>query len=83
MILANLVLGEMVVPEFLQTQCTAANLARALADILDDTPARRRQQEAFRRLDAILGSHDAAPSERAARAVLDLLARRDELRSDR
>lgn len=75
-ILANLVLGELVVPEFLQTQCTAANLARALADILDDTPARRRQQDAFRRLDTILGSGDAVPSERAAGAVLDLLAER-------
>src|SRR5262249_753809 len=76
-ILANLVLGEMVVPEFLQTQCTPANLARALADILADTPARRRQQDAFRRLDALLGSADAAPSERAAVAVLDLLAKHD------
>ena len=75
-ILANLVLGELVVPEFLQTQCTAANLARALADILDDTPARRRQQDAFRRLDTILGSDDAVPSERAAGAVLALLAER-------
>jgi len=75
-ILANLVLGEMVVPEFLQTQCTAANVARALGDILEDTPARRRQQDAFRRLDTILGSDDAVPSERAAGAVLDLLAER-------
>jgi len=75
-ILPNLVLGEMVVPEFLQTQCTAANVARALGDILEDTPARRRQQDAFRRLDTILGSDDAVPSERAAGAVLDLLAER-------
>jgi len=75
-ILANLVLGELVVPEFLQTRCTAANLAWALADVLDDTPARQRQQDAFRRLDTILGSGDAVPSERAADAVLDLLAER-------
>jgi lipid-A-disaccharide synthase len=75
-ILANLVLGEVVVPEFLQTQCTAANLAAALANIVNDTPARRRQQDAFRRLDSILGIADVTPSERAARAVLDLLAQR-------
>ncbi|HKF99306.1 MAG TPA: lipid-A-disaccharide synthase [Xanthobacteraceae bacterium] len=75
-ILANLVLGEMVVPEFLQTKCTAANLGLALADILDDTPARRRQQNAFARLDEILGTADVSPSERAAQAVLDLLAKR-------
>ena len=76
-ILANLVLGEQVVPEFLQTKCTAANLAAALLEILDDTPARHRQQDAFKRLDALLGIEGALPSERAARAVLELLAERD------
>jgi lipid-A-disaccharide synthase len=75
-ILPNLVLGEMVVPEFLQTRCTAANLAEALTEILGDTPARRRQEEAFGRIDAILGVHDKPPSARAADAVLDLLAQR-------
>jgi lipid-A-disaccharide synthase len=76
-ILPNLVLGEMVVPEFLQTACTPANLAAALADILDDTPVRRRQQDAFKRLDAILGADGTMPSERAAQAVFDLLAQRN------
>jgi lipid-A-disaccharide synthase len=75
-ILANLVLGENVVPEFLQTECTADNLGAALANVLDDTPVRRRQEDAFTRLDHILGAGDVSPSERAARAVLDLLARR-------
>ncbi len=74
-ILANLVLGEMVVPEFLQTRCTVAHLAPALAEVLGDTPARARQEEAFKRLDAILGADNVSPSERAAGAVLDLLAR--------
>jgi lipid-A-disaccharide synthase len=78
-ILANLVLGEIIVPEFLQTQCTAGNLAAALSDLLDDTPARRRQQDAFKRLEAILGTDDVMPSERAAQAVLDLLAQRSML----
>ena len=75
-ILANLVLGERAVPEFLQTKCTSANLAAALSEVLDDTPARRRQHDAFKRLDAILGIEDTLPSERAARAVLGLLAER-------
>jgi len=75
-ILPNLVLGERVVPEFLQTRCTAANLATALLEVMNDTPARRRQQEAFRRLDAILGAEEMTPSRRAAQAVLDLLAQR-------
>jgi lipid-A-disaccharide synthase len=73
-ILANLVLGEHVVPEFLQTECTAANLAYSLSVILGDSSERRRQVQAFRRLDSILGTGGATPSERAARAVLDLLA---------
>ena len=71
--LANLILGEMAVPEFLQSRCTAENIANALSDILSDTPARRRQEETFRRLDSILGTHDKHPSARAAQAVLDLL----------
>jgi len=73
-VLTNLILGENVVPEFLQTRCTAENLAPALAEIIDDTPARRRQIEALDRLDGILAI-DGKPSERAARAVLDLVGR--------
>jgi lipid-A-disaccharide synthase len=74
-ILANLVLGELAVPEFLQSRCTAANLSPALAEIIADTPTRRRQIEAFKRLDGILGAGGASASERAAQAVLDLLGR--------
>src|SRR5262249_5547822 len=75
-ILANLVLGELAIPEFLQSQCTAANVAPALAEILGDTPARSRQIAAFKRLDGLLGTGGTAPSVRAAAAVLDLVARR-------
>src|SRR5262249_26342614 len=75
-ILANLVLGERIVPEFLHGRCNAANLAPALAELLGDTPARRRQIDAFGRIDAILGTGREAPSVRAAAAVLDLLAQR-------
>ena len=72
-ILPNLVLGELVIPEFLQDRCTAENLAPALANVIADTPARRCQIEAFPRLDGILGAGDNDANERAARAVLDLL----------
>jgi lipid-A-disaccharide synthase len=75
-ILANLVLGDFVVPEYLQSRCTAANLAPALAELLGDTPARRRQVEAFQKLDGILDCGVDAPSTRAARAVLELVAER-------
>ena len=47
-ILANLVLGENVVPELLQRDCTPEKLADALAPLLTDSPERRRQIEASR-----------------------------------
>jgi len=74
-ILANLVLGENVVPEFLQRDCTPKNLAAALLPLLADTPQRRRQVEAFARLDGLMAIGQAAPSDRAAAAVLDCAAR--------
>src|SRR5262245_45120851 len=70
-ILANLVLGENVVPEFLQRDCTAKRLAEALLPLLTDTPERRRQTEAFARLDSIMEIGRASPSDRAAAVVLD------------
>jgi lipid-A-disaccharide synthase len=70
-VLANLVLGENIVPEFLQRDCTPGRLAAALLPLLGDTPERRRQVEAFGRLDAVLEIGNAAPSHRAASAVLD------------
>jgi lipid-A-disaccharide synthase len=72
-ILANLVLGARVVPEFLQGDCTASALADALVPLLGDTPARRSQLEAFAKLDAIMDLA-AAPSVRAADAVLAVIA---------
>jgi lipid-A-disaccharide synthase len=69
-ILANLVLQENVVPEFLQEACTAKNLSEALLPLLSDTPARRRQLEAFARLDAVMEIGSANPSARAAEIVL-------------
>ncbi|HVX98580.1 MAG TPA: lipid-A-disaccharide synthase [Pseudorhodoplanes sp.] len=69
-ILANLVLGENVVPEFLQEDCTGPKLAEALVPLLSDTPQRRRQCEAFARLDAIMEIGKASPARRAAGIVL-------------
>lgn len=70
-ILANLVLGENVVPELLQRDVTAERLVAALAPLLSDTPERQRQIDAFARLDAIMEIGRAVPSDRAAAAVLD------------
>jgi lipid-A-disaccharide synthase len=70
-ILANLVLGENVVPEFLQRNCTPGKLAAAVLPLLSDTPERRRQVEAFARLDDLMEIGRASPSDRAAAVVLD------------
>ena len=69
-ILANLVLGENIVPEFLQYDCTPERLAAALIPLLSDTPEWRRQTEAFARLDDVMALK-AMPSAEAAAVVLD------------
>ena len=74
-ILANLVIGENVVPEFIQADCTPQRLAEALVPLLSDTPQRRRQVEAFGRLDGIMAIGGAAPSAQAAAIVLDVAQR--------
>ena len=71
-ILANLVLGENVVPELLQEAATADGIADAMLPLLTETPQRARQVDAFRRLDAIMEIGTASPSDRAAAIVLDL-----------
>jgi lipid-A-disaccharide synthase len=70
-ILVNLVLGEKIVPEYLQADCTPERIAAGLIPLLSDIPQRRRQVDAFARLDAIMGFGGPAPSARAAARVLD------------
>ncbi len=69
-ILANLVIGENVVPEFIQQDCTPEKLVPALREILGDSTLRRRQVEAFAKLDSIMSTGDQPPSVRAAGIVL-------------
>ncbi|GAB1716093.1 MAG: lipid-A-disaccharide synthase [Nitrobacter sp.] len=74
-ILANLVIGENVIPEFLQKNCVPDTLAAGLGEVLRDTPLRRRQIEAFARLDAIMATDNQPPSSRAADAALAVFRR--------
>jgi lipid-A-disaccharide synthase len=74
-ILANLVLGENLIPEFLQQHCTPDNLFRALRDVLSDTPMRQRQLKAFAGIDSIMTTGNKSPSVRAAEVVLSILRR--------
>lgn len=81
-ILANLALGENVVPEFLQRDCTTESLAEALLPLLADTPARRRQIDAFTRLDTVMEIGKSIPSDRAAASVLDCIGRQGQPRHE-
>ena len=72
-ILANLVLGENVVTELIQQDCTAERLAAELIPLIGHTVQRARQIEAFARLDTIMEVGARAPAARAAEIVLGLL----------
>jgi lipid-A-disaccharide synthase len=69
-ILANLVIGKEVIPEFLQEDCTPEKLAPALSEVLADSHMRRQQVEAFAQLDAIMSTGNKSPSVLAADVVL-------------
>lgn len=73
--LFNIAAGRFVAPEFVQGECTGENLARAVAERLNDPALRARQvadQDAA--LD-LMGRGRPDPSEAAAKAVLDVLGR--------
>lgn len=74
-ILANLVIGENVIPEFIQEDCTPEKLAASLQEVLADTPMCRRQIAALARLDEIMGVGRMSPSDAAAEVVLATMRR--------
>lgn len=74
-ILANLVIGSDIIPEFLQENCTPDKLAHALRDVLADTPDRLRQLVAFATMDGKMSTGDQSPSVRAADIVLAEMSR--------
>jgi lipid-A-disaccharide synthase len=69
-VLANLVLGENVYPEFIQEDCSPEKLAAALAPLLGDTPERWRQRDLLARVPEKLAVSAASPSEAAAEIVI-------------
>ncbi len=86
-ILPNLILGENVIPEFLQRDCTPQNLGAALVPLMTESPQRRAQLDAFKRLDTVMrldapprtdspdtgeDTGSPSPSRRAADIVLGL-----------
>lgn len=74
--LINILLRRAVVPELLLEECEPQPMSRALLRLMDDKDARSQQLLDFRQALIKIGLGDPqAPSERAARAVLDVIAR--------
>jgi lipid-A-disaccharide synthase len=75
-VLANLVLDELAIPEFIDGDSDPARLAAALVPLFRDSPERTAQLAAFERLERLMDPDGPAPSTRAAQAVLDTLRTR-------
>ncbi|WP_045837787.1 lipid-A-disaccharide synthase [Hyphomicrobium sp. 99] len=73
-VLANLVIGKNVYPEYLQEACTAENLANAIAPLLSDTVARSAQLAGLSLAPEKLRLAASSPSEAAAAVVLSVVA---------
>jgi lipid-A-disaccharide synthase len=71
--LPNILAGEFIVPEFLQQDATADNLAQAVLNMLSDTVVRERLDKRFDQMLKVLRQNTA---ERAADAVLPMLRER-------
>ena len=74
--MANLIAGERVVPELIQSEFTGANIAAALRPLLDETPERAAMQHALTRIRLSLwqdGCQDGSAIEKVAGHVLSLL----------
>lgn len=71
--LFNIAAGKMIAPEFIQDDCTADKLVKALDERLDDKALRDRQiADQFSALD-IMGRGQRPPAELAAKAVVSFL----------
>jgi lipid-A-disaccharide synthase len=75
-VLANLVLGDNAIPEFIDADATPENLAAAVDPLLSHTAARAAQVAAFARLDGLMIPDGPGPSDQAAAIVLDAAGRR-------
>ncbi len=71
-VLANLVLGEKLIPEFVQKQCTPDQLAAAVVPLMTQTPQRRTQKQRLAKIASRMqvGDGSKSPGELAADVVL-------------
>ena len=74
--LPNILTGRAAVPELLQGDCRPELLAPALARLLDDKSARAAQRAGLDEALVRLGRGAGSPSERAAKAIMEMVAAR-------
>jgi lipid-A-disaccharide synthase len=74
-VLPNLILGDNLIPELIQEDCTAEALAARLIPLLSDTPQRRGQEAALAAVPSRMAFAEETPSRAAARVVIDHLVR--------
>ncbi|CAN1562729.1 LpxB Lipid A disaccharide synthetase [Rhabdaerophilaceae bacterium] len=75
-ILANLILGNNFIPEFLQEAATASAMGPALARLCDDSPERDRQIRGMDRLEAAMALPDGASPSALAADILASMVRK-------
>ena len=71
-VLINLILDRLAVPEFIQAKCEPQSLANALRPLLADTPERAKQLRDLEEAVREFGAGEESPSLRAARTLLKL-----------
>lgn len=74
--IVNLVLGNKLIPEFLQENCKAKNITQHLEALMADGPERAAQIEGFDKACTLLGFGDRPPSEKAADQILKIIAKK-------
>ncbi len=72
-VLANLIIGENVIPERIQAACNSEQLAADLLPLLNDTAQRQRQLNGFNLLDQSMAIGSSSPSQKAAVIIANIL----------
>ena len=75
--LVNILLNQIVIPEYLQERCTPNNLVNELKSLLSEGDSCNAQLSAYKKIEDILTLPESTPNETAARAVLRFLPRQD------
>ncbi len=77
--LVNIMQDSMIMPEYLQENCTPEKLAAAVHELMSNPSSRQDQSDALESIAEWLGRGQFVPSDRAAEVVLDVCRKRNRL----